>query len=211
MQYKFRKDQRLIDLEEQRSELVQLFIIILVVIMILIALIIIGRQRFIVRKQHLLQTKLELENQMLLEELENKKQSLQENVKYLVGKNELITNVLERLIQIKHSFTAENQNIINEVIIELQSSIDDGAWDEFEVRFNQIHNEFYIRLSQDHPELTSNDKKLCAFLRLNMTTKEISAITNQTANTLETARTRLRKKLNLHNKETSLYEYLNQY
>lgn len=211
MQYNFRKDQRMQELEDQRTELFQTFLAILLILMILVAILLFVRQRALVTKQNLLQTKLRLENQLLQEELENKDRSLQENVKYLVNKNELITNISEKLIQIKPSFIPENQKIINEAIIELQSSIDSDIWDEFEVRFHQVHVDFYNKLNVAHPELTSGDKKLCAFLRLNMSTREIATLTNQTVSSLETARTRLRKKMNISSKDISLPEYLSQF
>jgi len=211
MQYNFRKDQRLQALEDQKTELFQTFLAILLIFMILIAILLYSRQRAIVKKQKLMRTTLKLENQLLQEELENKNNSLQDTVKYLVIKNELITSVSEKLNLIKPSFTSENQRIINEAIMELQSSIDSDIWDEFEVRFNQVHTDFYYKLSIAHPELTSNDKKLCAFLRLNMSTREIATLTNQSVSSLETARTRLRKKLNISNKSISLPEYLSQF
>lgn len=211
MQYNFRKNQRVQELEDQRAELFQTFLIIISILLILVALLLFGRQRALVNKQHLIQTKLLLENQMLQEELVNKDRALQENVYFLVNKNELITNVSERLFQIKPSFSTDNQRIINDAIVELQSSIDSDIWDEFEVRFNQVHVDFYEQLSTAHPGLSSNDKKLCAFLRLNMTTKEIAALTNQTVNGIETARTRLRKKMNISNIDISLHNYLGEF
>lgn len=211
MQYNFREDQRIQELEDQRTELFQTFLAILLVLMILVAILLFGRQRAVIRKHNLIQTKLRLENELLLNELELKDKSLQENVSFLVDKNELITSVSEKLVQIKPMTTPANQDVINEAIIELQSSIDSDIWDEFEVRFNQVHVNFYNKLSKAHPELSSTDKKLCAFLRLNMTTREISSLTKQSANSLETARTRLRKKMNISNKDISLPEYLNQY
>ncbi len=211
MQYNFRKNQRIHELEDQRTELFETFLVILIVLIILVAILLFGRQRALVNKQNLIQTKLLLENQLLQEELVNKDKSLQETVKYLVNKNDLITEVTERLDQIKPSFSSDNQRIINEVIIELQSSIDSDIWDEFEVRFNQVHINFYNKLSEMHPGLSSSDKKLCAFLRLNMTTKEIATLTNQSVNSLETARTRLRKKINISNLDISIPDYLSQF
>lgn len=211
MQYNFREDQRIRELEEQRTQLFQTFLGIMVIMIILVIVLLYGRQRAAVNKQSLIQTKLLLETKLLKEELENKDLALQENVSYLVNKNELITNISEELMKIKPSFTPENQKIINDAIIELQSNIDSDMWSEFEARFNQVHVEFYDKLSIEHPNLTSSDKRLCAFLRLNMTTKEIAALTGQSSNSLETARTRLRKKLNLSNRDITLYDYLSQY
>lgn len=211
MQYNFRKNQGLQVLDDQRTELFQIFLFILVIFIILLATLLFGRQRALVKKQNLIQTNLLLENQLLKDELKNKDSSLEENVKYLVHKNELITNISEKLVQIKPKFTAEYQNIINEVIVELQSSLDSDIWDEFEVRFNQIHYDFYTKLAQAHPELTSSDKKLCAFIRLEMTTREIATLTHQTVNSLETARSRLRKRMNISNIDISLPDYLSQF
>ena len=211
MQYNFRKNQRIQELDDQRTELFRTFSVILAIMIIFVATLLFGHQRALGNKQKLIQTKLLLENKLLQEELDNKDKSLQENVNFLLNKNELITNISERLVQIKPSFSPDNQRIINEAIIKLQSSIDSDIWDEFEVRFNQVHVDFYNNLSAAHPELTSNDKKLCAFLRLNMTTREIASLTNQTVNSLETARSRLRKKMNISNLDISLPDYLSRF
>ena len=61
---------------------------------------------------------------------------------------------------------------------------------------------------KQHPNLTENEKKLCALLRLDMTTKEIAAITHQNPSSIEVARTRMRKKMNLSNTEINLNSYL---
>jgi len=63
---------------------------------------------------------------------------------------------------------------------------------------------FYKELHKAHPDLTPNEIKICAFIRLNMSTKEISAITHQTVKTINMARFRLRKKLNIDRDENLL-------
>lgn len=80
-------------------------------------------------------------------------------------------------------------------------------WDEFELRFQGVHNEFYQKLQSINPELSTNERRLCAFLKLNMTTKEIASITHQSPRSIEVARTRLRKKLNLTNSDISLTDF----
>jgi DNA-binding CsgD family transcriptional regulator len=154
------------------------------------------------------QKKLQLENNLLKEELLFKGIDFQDNVKYLLIKNELITSISERLTREKPFFLKENQKIIEEVIIELQSNSNNDILDEFELRFNQVHVDFNEKLNKYAPDLTANDKKLCAFLKLKMSTKEISSITGQSISSIETARTRLRKKLKIQNKETSLQDFL---
>jgi DNA-binding CsgD family transcriptional regulator len=150
---------------------------------------------------------LQLEKTNLVEQLEFKNKELATNVMYLVRKNELITSISEKLIKSKIAFKKENQPIIDEIIRELQSTTDEDVWTDFEMRFQQVYNEFYNKLNEKVPNLTANEKKLCAFLRLNMSTKEISAITYQSVNSLTVARSRLRKKIGLETDE-SLISFL---
>ena len=79
---------------------------------------------------------------------------------------------------------------------------------EFELRFKEVHTDFYNELNKEHPDLTLNETKICAFLRLNMSTKEISAITHQSVKSINMARFRLRKKLNV-DRDENLISYLN--
>lgn len=159
------------------------------------------RHRLEAEKNSLLSKSLGLEKAKLEEELEFKNKELATNVMYMIRKNELIAQISERLIKSKLAFKKENQRIIEEIIHDLQCSAEDNVWRDFEVRFQQVYNDFYEKLNAKFPNLTSNEKKLCAFLRLNMSTKEISAITYQSLNSIIVARSRLRKKLGLDSEE----------
>jgi len=208
MQYRFRKDQQVNELRYEKTELLYTLIGLLLGLLVLGSLIFVSRQRARVKQQELQQKGLELENNLLREELKFKEKTFEDNVKYLLTKNELISKVSERLINEKHLFKKENQQIIDEVILELQSDKDRDVLEEFETRFKQIHSGFYENLNQIAPDLTSSEKKLCAFIKLKMSTKEISSITGHSINSIETSRTRLRKKLKIHDKDVSLQDYL---
>lgn len=149
-----------------------------------------------------------LREENLKKELEFKNKELTTNIIYLVKKNELIEEIINRLIILKNQSKKENQKIINKIIFDLKQSQDVDIWKEFEVRFNQVYNEFYDRLIKKHPDLTINEKRICAFLRLNMTSKEICTLTRQSYNSLNVARSRLRKKLNIQNEEINLVNFL---
>lgn len=159
------------------------------------------RHKLEAEKSNLERITLEQDKNKLEEDLEFKNKELATNVMYMVRKNELITQISEKLIKSKLAFKKENQAIIEEIIKDLQSTTEEYVWTEFEIRFQQVHNDFYEKLNEKFPNLSANEKKLCAFLRLNMTTKEISAITYQTINSLTVARSRLRKKLGLDSDE----------
>lgn len=194
--------------EQKKRELIYSLIIILATMGLIILVLLFflqknkaGRLRLEAEKSKLEQKSLELEKHKLEEELEFRNKELATNVMYMVRKNELINNVSEKLIKSKLAFKKENQVIIEEIIRELQSTTEDDVWTEFEIRFQQVHNDFYNKLNEKVSNLTANEKKLCAFLRLNMSTKEISAITYQSVNSITVARSRLRKKIGLESDE----------
>lgn len=152
--------------------------------------------------------KAELEREKLARELELKSKELTTNVMYQIRKNELINAIAGKLMANSPNFRKENQDLIREIISDLEKTQNDGIWEEFESRFHQVHNHFYERLNEINPELTPNERRLCAFLRLNMSTKEISSITGQSLRSIDVARTRLRKKIHLTNTDQGLIEFL---
>lgn len=150
----------------------------------------------------------ELSQRNLAQDVEIKNKELTTNVMYLIRKNELINNVAKRLLKIQRNLLPENQKIIQEIILDLQREGDNDTWKEFELRFNQVHSEFYTNLRNLYPDLSPTEEKLCAFLRLNMSSKEIAAVTQQSIKSVEVARARLRKKLNLTNTSSNLVTHL---
>lgn len=154
--------------------------------------------------------KLELERRTLKESLEFKERELTANALYLLKNNELITKMSDNLLKAMASFDKENQQTIREIIAELRANQNNNMWDEFEMHFTKVHSQFYPALQERFPNLTSNEKKLCAFLRMNMSTKDISAITQQSVNSITVARSRLRKKLNIEGEDVHLINFLMQ-
>jgi tetratricopeptide (TPR) repeat protein len=150
----------------------------------------------------------ELRRKNLAQDVEIKNKELTTNVMYLIRKNELINSVAERLLSVQANAHPENHKLVHDIIIDLQKEADNDSWKEFELRFNQVHSDFYNNLRKLYPGLSPADEKLCAFLRLNMSSKEIAAITQQSIKSVEVARARLRKKLNLTNTTFNLVTHL---
>lgn len=201
LQYDFEKANQERE-QEKRETRFQYTIIIIVlstglVLAVLIAMVVRARAR---------QTELKRKN--LAQDMEIKNKELTTNVMYLIRKNELINDVAERLLKVQHTVLPENQKVIHEIIFDLQKEADSDIWKEFELRFNQVHSDFYNKLRSLYPGLSPADEKLCAFLRLNMSSKEIAAITQQSVKSVEVARARLRKKLSLTNTNSNLVTYL---
>lgn len=154
-----------------------------------------------VTRVELSEKNLKLEKQTLERELEYKNKELTTNVMYLLKKNEFIVNITEKLKVAKLGFKVENKIIAEGIIRELELSSTKNTWKEFELRFQEVHSDFYKKLNEMYPDLSPNEQKLCAFLKLNMTTKEIATITYLSANSINIARHRLRKKLNIEHDE----------
>jgi hypothetical protein len=212
-QFQEKENIRLIDQRRQKLQYLFTAIFLLLIVVILGLLYVLSQSRL--RRLSLLNNNIQLasekaalEKTALTQELEIKNKELTTNVIYQIRKNELINNIADKLMTNRHNFKKENQNLIKDIIIELQGSKEDSIWMEFETRFHHVHNEFYEKLNEINPDLTPNERRLCAFLRLNMTTKEISSITGQSLRSIDVARTRLRQKLNLTNAEVGLIEYL---
>jgi tetratricopeptide (TPR) repeat protein len=159
--------------------------------------------------QRLKRKNLKLEKQKLSSELDYKNKELTTNVLYLLKKNEFIINISNQLKSLRYSFKPENRKIIDGIIREMEQSASKDIWKEFEVRFQDVHSDFYNKLIRKYPDLSPNELKLCAFLRLNMSTKEISSITFQSYNSIIMARHRLRKKLDISSNE-NLITFLRQ-
>ncbi|WP_300668773.1 tetratricopeptide repeat protein [Soonwooa sp.] len=151
---------------------------------------------------------LSLERNKLKEDIAYQDREMTSKVMFLLKKNELINSIADQLIELKKSAAAQNQNRIQEMIMEMRQKKDNDVWTEFETHFTKVNPEFYSKLQKMFPDLTPNEKKLCAFLKLNLSTKEISAITYQSVNSIMVSRTRLRKKLNIQGEDTNLTNFL---
>ena len=201
LQYDFEKEEKIRSEEASQTRFKYLLTIAALSVGLILAVLI----TFIIRSKAR-QTEMKQKNLALDVEIKNKE--LTTNVMYLIRKNELINNVAERLLKLQRRELPENQKIFQEIILDLQREADNDTWKEFELRFNQVHSEFYTTLRKLYPDLSPADEKLCAFLRLNMSSKEIAAVSQQSIKSVEVARARLRKKLNLTNTNSNLVSHL---
>ncbi len=160
--------------------------------------------------------RVKLENELIEARGKELDASLELKNKELIGKamteihrTEIIEEILSDLKSIKRkAVKKETQQAIDYIAKRLERGTSNNIWEEFEVRFEQVHESFYKNLLRKHPDLTSRDKRLCALLKLNLTSKEIALITGQSFKSVENARTRLRKKLQITNTKTDLSTYL---
>jgi len=193
--------------KNKRTKLIYLGISIFTVLGIIIMILLYRNQKVKTAKVILTKEKLELEKATLDQDIEYKKKELASKMIYVLEKNEFIISIGKKLMELKPDLSKENQSAIQQIINELKQNSSSKIWDEFEMRFKEVHSAFYDNLNKLYPDLTPNEIKICAFLRLNMSTKEISAITHQSIKSINMARFRLRKKLNIETEE-NLISYL---
>ena len=152
-----------------------------------------------------------MEKEKAESDLKFKNKELTINLMALKKKNEMLAEISKKMIVIEKKVPKEElRDAIITLNRELKQTSDEKVWKEFALRFNQTNSDFYGRLLNKYPDLTQNELKLCAYLRLNMTSKEISEITGQRTLTLENARYRLRKKLGISGSDNNLATFLTQ-
>ncbi len=143
-----------------------------------------------------------IKNKQLELENKNKGKELAASTMNIIKKNELLTNIKSELKSIR------DQNIVKPVIKIIDNSLNQNDdWELFQEAFNNADSEFLKNIKKMHPSLSPNDLKLCAYLRLNLSSKEIAQLLNISPKSVEIKRYRLRKKLDLQH-EDNLVNYI---
>ena len=182
------------ELQQQAFHQKQLIIIILAVFITIIAtlvaiLILLNKKR--------LASELALRNREITAKSMDKIQS-----------NEMLNNAIEKLTEMEEH--PEN-NVLPSVIRDLKTLVDADTKKDFDLHFVQMHPDFYQKLLTDFPNLTPNELRLCAFIKSNLSIKEIATINGISVDSVKTARKRLRKSLNLTGEDVSLLGFLSKY
>lgn len=127
----------------------------------------------------------------------------------LTKRNELLADITKELISVsKGAHKEETKSAINKIAVDIEKATEGKIWEDFILRFKEVHSGFYSRLIQKFPDLTPNEQRLCAFLKLNLSTKEILSMTGQSERSIVMARHRLRKKLGINSQEVNLVTYI---
>jgi DNA-binding CsgD family transcriptional regulator len=153
----------------------------------------------------------EHQQEKLANELQNKNKELATITMNLVQKNEVIMKIRDKVTELMELFgEKEKKRLANlEKLIDDEIN-DDSYWEQFEQHFNQIHDDFIKRFKTEHTALTHKDLKMCAYLRMNLSNKEIATLLNITLRGVEASRLRIRRKINL-DKDLLLTEYILRY
>jgi ligand-binding sensor domain-containing protein/DNA-binding CsgD family transcriptional regulator len=140
-----------------------------------------------------------LKNEKLRIEMIHRDKELANQTMDLIRKNKFLQKIKEDLEKIKKSTSDELlKEKINSLITKIDKDIDHKKqWEVFESAFDEVHEDFLKRLQEKYPNLTPKELKLCAYLRMNISTKEIAPLMNISVRGVEICRYRVRKKLNI--------------
>lgn len=163
------------------------------------------RMRF--RVYQLKKKSIEEERQRLLMvvDVKNKELALKAIQSAAIG--EAIAGVSKQVLWLIPRVGRESADKLSQILKNLENMSSSGEWQDFELRFTQVHEDFFKKLHELCPELTPTEIKICSLLRLNMSSKEISVLTNRTVATIDNNRAAIRKKLGLPAEE-NLTKYL---
>jgi len=150
-----------------------------------------------------------LRNEKLQSEIDYKNSELAMSAMHLVQKGELITKLKNELNTVMKSVDNEKAAVEIKKMIKVLGEDDkiDKDWDHFAQHFDKVHSDFLVLLKEKHPNLTANEMKLCSYLRMNLSTKEMAQLMNISVRGVEISRYRLRKKLGIPT-EMSIYDHL---
>lgn len=148
---------------------------------------------------------MKIKNEQLIQDVDKKNKELAVSNMNLIKKTELL-NIIKS--DLKNSDDSTTNRSIKSVISTINKNVkEENTWNIFKEAFDSADNNFLKKVKESHPSLTPNDLRLCAYLRLNLSSKEIAPLLNISARSIEIKRYRLRKKMNLPH-ETGLVEYI---
>ena len=144
-----------------------------------------------------------LRNSQLEVELKHKSSELADSIMNLVRKNDMLQELDSQMEELSDSVKHDDRrSAVSKKIGDIRRGIrmnmnDDDNWEKFRENFNMVYDNFMHQLTTHFPDLKKNDLKLCAYLRMGLSSKEMASLLNTSVRSIETARYRLRKKLNL--------------
>jgi DNA-binding CsgD family transcriptional regulator len=161
------------------------------------------------RRKMLVQQKKIAENEatLLKERLEVTNRELASKALYMATIDDTKVRLSDTFNKIMPFINEDGKKILHDALMEFDFKTEHDTWGEFELHFEKTHRSFYTELLRRHPDLTPSERRMCAFIKLNLGTKEIAMIQTKSSRSVESARYRLKKRLGLGEND-SLSKYL---
>ena len=157
------------------------------------------KQEILEKKNHLIDLEnkvFEKDKKMLENDLELKNKELASRALALIQLNETLKNISLKMNEFP-SDSLSGKKHIKGILQDIQLATHNNIWEEFDLAFSNVHNRFYEKLFEICPNLSATEIKIAALLKLNLSTKEIAAISFKSESSIKTTRHRLRQKLNI--------------
>ncbi len=159
------------------------------------------RQEAIAKENETIAEEIEQEkckNEALLQKLEANQRELASNTMFMFQKNSLLSYLKGQMKELNKMLPDSSIQASKNIDASLQNhQFLEADWDKFKLHFENVHPRFFEDLKNKYPDLTKNETRLCAYLHLNMSTKEIAALLNIDPGSVRRAKTRLNKKMNI--------------
>lgn len=149
-------------------------------------------------------------NEKLQADIRTKSNDLAHSTMHLVQKNELLMKIQRELSRLRSQPGMDHRAFDRLLRLIDENLSNEEEWETFEQNFNEIHDQFFKKLLEEHPDLTHGDLRLAALLRLNLSSKEIAPLLSISIRGVENKRYRLRKKIGLEG-DSNLIEHLMRY
>lgn len=192
------REREQMELDRSRQKMTVLSVVFVIIAVTLSVALILRKRAFEIKKKEL-----QIENDRKISEVKKNQQFRTDMI---------LRGAIEKLQELSvEAKTSAVRARINAIIGELRNSKDEDSWKEVEQYVPEFNSAFFKNLIKDFPDLTVNESRLCVFLNRNLSTKQISEITRQSPESINVARTRLRKKLGLTGSDMSIQEFLRKY
>lgn len=213
-----KKNDEIVRLENARNMtlIITVAVIIVVILLIVLGWVTISRQRMKIhseriqseqnRQMHeaqheLMQVELankQLQEDKLVQELEVRRKGLTTYTLHVIQKNQLLENLRDRLAFLVKEDKRDQKKQLQQLIQQINQNFNhDQYWDEFRETFGQVHQQFFDSLKRHAEDLTSNDLRLLALIKLNLASGDIATLLGISQDSLRVSRYRLKKKLSL--------------
>jgi tetratricopeptide (TPR) repeat protein len=213
-----KKNDEIVRLENARkiTLIVTVAVIIVVILLTVLGWVTISRQRMKIRSERvlseqdrhiyeaqreLMQADLanrQLQEEKLVQELEVRRKALTTYTLHVIQKNQLLESLRDRLSFLVKDDKRDQKKQLQQLIQQINQNFNhDGYWEEFRKTFGQVHQQFFDSLKQCSGDLTGNDLRLLALIKLNLASTDIATLLGISPDSLRVSRYRLKKKLNL--------------
>ena len=200
-------DLKYLQVINRNQQLKYIFIIvILLLVVIIVAIFIINRNKKLKQELTLIskeneikklkEKQLQEEASLIKRELEIKNKEVLSNSLILMNKNEVLKSIKNKVNNIQ--VNDNNKLVVNEILSLLRDSTNqDNIWNDFKIHFEKVHQDFFNKLKEKHPDLSENDIRLCAYLLIGMQNQEIANISFISPESVRKRKQRLKERLGL--------------